>query len=135
MNRRKSLCAALALISATTMVRASDKSIDEAAKRRNLAIAISKELRDPSSANFTLFDSESAIAGELKAEIYAQLAKGKSKKEVLDFFAQRYGDQIRYDPELKGSTVVLWMAPWLLLGVAAAVALTKARQNKKRRGR
>lgn len=98
------------------------QSADEAARRRRLAIDISKELRDPSSVNFSLFESESAVAGELKAEIYAQLAKGKKKAEVIDFFAERYGDAIRYDPAMKTSTAVLWAAPWLLLALAGLVA-------------
>ncbi len=41
----------------------------QGAARRKLAIELSKELRDPSSANQTLFESESAISGELKAEM------------------------------------------------------------------
>ena len=88
---------------------------DTGRQRRNLAIAISKELRDPASANYTLFESESSIAGELKAEIYKQLAEGKTREEILAFFTARYGEQIRYDPALTGGTALLWAAPWVLL--------------------
>ena len=40
------------------------------------AIAVSKLLRDPSSANNTLFESETALSGELKALIYQKLRPG-----------------------------------------------------------
>ena len=86
-------------------------------------------MRDPSSANQTLYESESAISGELKAEIYAQLAKGKTRKEVLEFFAERYGDSIRYDPAMKTSTAALWAAPWVLLAIAGGAVFVR-RKNR-----
>lgn len=105
----------------------------EGAARRKLAIELSKELRDPSSANQTLYESESAISGELKAEIYAQLAKGKTRKEVLEFFAERYGDSIRYDPAMKTSTAALWAAPWVLLAIAGGAVFMRRKNRAARK--
>ena len=85
------------------------------------AIAISKLLRDPASANYTLFDSESAIAGELKASIYEQLRAGRTREEIFDFMVERYGDFVLYNPPFKASTVILWLGP-VVLYLAAAVA-------------
>ena len=48
------------------------------------AIAVSKLLRDPSSANNTLFESETALSGELKALIYQKLREGATRGEILD---------------------------------------------------
>ncbi len=110
---------------------ARSETAEQGAARRKLAIELSKELRDPSSANQTLYESESAISGELKAEIYAQLAKGKTREEVLEFFAERYGDSIRYDPAMKTSTAALWAAPWLLLAIAGTAAFMRRRRRSK----
>lgn len=82
------------------------------------AIEISKLLRDPASANYTLFDSESAIAGELKARIYEQLRAGRTREEIFDFMVERYGEMIRYEPELNRGTALLWAAPWLAVAAA-----------------
>ena len=87
---------------------------DTGRQRRNLAIAISKELRDPASANYTLFESESSIAGELKAEIYKQLAEGKTREEILAFFTARYGEQIR----------------WVLFAAAGAAAFWRFKRRR-----
>ena len=97
---------------------------DTGRQRRNLAIAISKELRDPASANYTLFESESSIAGELKAEIYKQLAEGKTREEILAFFTARY------DPALTGGTALLWAAPWVLFAAAGAAAFWRFKRRR-----
>lgn len=63
-----------------------------------LSIDISKELRCPMATNQNLFESETAIASELKAQIYLMLQQGKSREQILDFMVERYGEQIRYQP-------------------------------------
>ncbi len=79
------------------------------------SIEISKELRDPGATNQSLYESEAPAAAELKARIYQMLQQGKTKEEILSFFAQRYGEQIRYQPELNASTAVLWILPVCLV--------------------
>ena len=36
---------------------------------------------------------------------------GKTKEEILKIFANKYGQQIRYAPEMNGSTIALWVLP------------------------
>ena len=43
---------------------------------------------------------------------------GKSDAEITDFMVSRYGDFVLYRPPLKGSTLLLWFGPLLLLLVA-----------------
>ena len=93
------------------------------------AIAISKLLRDPASANYTLYDSESAIAGELKARIYEQLREGKTREEIFDFMVARYGEMIRYEPDFNAGTALLWAAPWLV--VAAGIVFLWRRMKRR----
>ena len=50
------------------------------------AVSISKVLRCPVSPNLTLYDSESAIANELKGVIYEKLRAGETRE-------QRHGDR------------------------------------------
>lgn len=96
------------------------------------AISISKLLRDPASVNYTLFDSESAIAGELKARIYEMLREGKSREEIFDFMVARYGEMIRYEPDFNAKTALLWAAPWaVLIAGGVLVALRMRRRVKK----
>lgn len=122
--RRRTLLTVLAAV-----VAGAEAAEDAGAERRSRAIALSKELRDPTAANLTLFESESAVAGELKAEIYSQLAQGKSREAILEFFAARYGENIRYAPVMNASTALLWAAPWVLLAGAGAAVFMKMRHR------
>ena len=65
---------------------------------RDQAIGISKELRDPGAVNQSLYESNAPQAAELKAKIYQLLENGQTREDILDYFAARYGKQIRYDP-------------------------------------
>ena len=96
------------------------------------AIAVSKLLRDPSSANYTLFDSESALAGELKARIYEMLRAGKTREEIFDYMVERYGEMIRYQPDFNAKTALLWAAPWMALGVGALLVFLRWTRRRRR---
>lgn len=96
------------------------------------AMDISKVLRCPMATNQSLFESQAPIAHELKAQIFSMLEQGQSQDEIIDFMVQRYGEKIRYQPEFKASTSVLWLGPLLLLvlGVGLCFALiTRKKQS------
>ncbi len=48
-----------------------------------------------------------------------QLAQGATEAEILDFFAQRYGQDILASPPKTGVNLVAWVFP--IVGVAAAL--------------
>ncbi|MGI3003770.1 cytochrome c-type biogenesis protein [Shewanella algae] len=95
----------------------------------HLSIDISKELRCPMATNQNLFESETAIASELKAQIYLMLQQGKSREQILNFMVERYGEQIRYQPSLNAGTALLWLGPIVLLLVLPGVLLFFGRNN------
>lgn len=98
------------------------------------AIAVSKLLRDPSSANNTLYESETALSGELKALIYQKLRQGQTRGEILDFMAQRYGEAVRYQPDFNATTFLLWAAPWIAAVIGVFVFWRSLRRGKKSHG-
>ena len=59
---------------------------------------ISRCSRCPVSPNLTLYDSESAIANELKGVIYEKLRAGETREQIFDFMVARYGEQIATSP-------------------------------------
>ena len=76
---------------------------------------IAATLRCPSSTNQTLLESEAAIAFELKALIAQQLTEGKSHQQIEAYLVKRYGEQIRYQPDLNSGTAIPWLTPVVLI--------------------
>ena len=49
----------------------------------------------------------------------------------MDFMVSRYGDFVRYRPPLKGTTLLLWFGPLLLLiGGITALLIYLRRRNR-----
>jgi cytochrome c-type biogenesis protein CcmH/NrfF len=64
----------------------------------------------------------------LKAEIASQLALGKTRPEVLAYFAGKYGEKILSAPTATGFNVIAWVMPFAAVLVAAAVMTVVARR-------
>ncbi len=56
---------------------------------------------------------------------------GRSDDEIKSFLVERYGDFVLYRPPVKGNTLVLWLAPAILLagGAVAVAASVRKRQR------
>ena len=65
--------------------------------------------------NQTIKDSNAFLAADLRREIRRLLSEGKSDQEVFDFLVARYGEFALYRPRMSGKTLVLWLAPGILL--------------------
>lgn len=79
------------------------------------AIALERELRCLVCQNQTLAESSAPLAMDLRNQIREQLAAGKSEREITDYMVARYGDFVLYRPPLKGTTVLLWVGPFVFL--------------------
>ena len=65
--------------------------------------------------NQTIKDSNAFLASDLRREIRRLLEEGKSDQQIYDFLVDRYGEFALYRPRASGKTLILWMAPLLLL--------------------
>jgi cytochrome c-type biogenesis protein CcmH len=75
--------------------------------------------------NQSIDDSNATMARDLRILIREQLVEGKSDAEVVDFVVARYGDFVLLKPRFKGTTIVLWLAPFVILGLVLGVAVRK----------
>ena len=89
---------------------AADEAIE---KRMEL---ISEELRCLVCQNESLAASRSELAQDLRREVRALIAEGKTDSEIRKFMVDRYGDFVLYRPPVKPTTWLLWGGPFLLLG-------------------
>jgi cytochrome c-type biogenesis protein CcmH len=70
--------------------------------------------------NQTLAESNAPLAADMRRQIREQLRQGRSEQQVKEFFEQRYGAFVRYDPPFMASTWLLWLGPFVLLAAGFA---------------
>ena len=119
----------LLCMSLTTYAKvAPNTSADPALEARMMMIA--EELRCLVCQNETIAASHADLAVDLKNQIRIKLNEGQSQKQILDFMVQRYGDFVLYRPPLKTSTVLLWVGPFALLGIAVMMLVLNVRRRR-----
>ena len=70
--------------------------------------------------NQTLAESNAPLAADMRQQIREQLGQGRSEQQIKDYFEQRYGAFVRYDPPFMPSTWLLWLGPFVLLAAGFA---------------
>lgn len=91
--------------------------------------ALSKELRCPKCQNQNLADSNSAIAIDLRRELYDLLQQGKADIEIVNFMVSRYGEFVLYRPRVSSITYILWFGPALLILIGVIVVIVILRKK------
>lgn len=91
--------------------------------------ALSKELRCPKCQNQNLADSNSAIAIDLRRELYELLQQGKADSEIVNFMVSRYGEFVLYRPRVSSITYILWFGPALLILIGVIVVIIILRKK------
>ena len=76
---------------------------------------IISEVRCLKCQNQTLKDSNAFLASDLRREIRLMIEEGLSNDEIYDFLVDRYGEFALYRPRTSGKTLILWIAPGVLL--------------------
>ena len=79
--------------------------------------------------NQTIKDSNAFLAGDLRREIRRMISDGMSDEQIFDFLVDRYGEFALYRPRASGKTLILWLAPALLLIGGAFVLLQIVRRR------
>jgi len=82
---------------------------------------ITKNLRCLVCQGQSVYDSDSEFANSLKILVDEKIKEGFSEKQIYDYFKQKYGDWILYDPGLNKNTYVLWLLPLLIFLIGGAI--------------
>lgn len=80
----------------------------------------------------TVAVSNSDLAQDMRQKIIELLKKGKSDKQIFDYFVARYGNFILYRPPVMSSTWVLWFGPPIVLVLGLVVMLVYLRSRARR---
>ena len=92
---------------------------------------LGEELRCLVCQNQTIADSNAPLALDLRNQIRTQVAEGRTDDQIRDYMTKRYGDFVLYNPPFKGTTAILWIGPFALVGLGFVVFLFLV---KRRRG-
>ena len=84
---------------------------------------ITKNLRCLICQGQSVYDSDSEFAISMKILVDKKLAEGFSEIQIYDFFKERYGEWILYDPELNKNTYILWLLPILIFVIGGAIII------------
>jgi len=90
---------------------------------------LTQELRCLVCQNQTIADSHAELAIDLKNQVREKLAQGQSDQDIIDYMVQRYGDFVVYRPPLKGTTLLLWFGPILLIVCGMGVLAWRLRRR------
>ena len=89
------------------------------------------ELRCLVCQNQNLADSNAELAQDMRQLTYEMVQKGSSDEEIVAFMVQRYGDFVMYRPPFKTSTAMLWVGPFIILGIGITVLFLFIRRRNK----
>ena len=84
---------------------------------------ITKNLRCIVCQGQSVYDSDSEFAISIKSLVEKKLEEGFSEVQIYEFFRERYGEWILYDPELNKNTYILWLLPILIFLIGGAIII------------
>lgn len=84
-------------------------------EKRALYHKLTHEFRCLKCQNQNLAGSAAGLADDLKNQIYTMVQRGDSSAQITEYMVARYGDFVLYKPAFKPLTLLLWIAPFVLL--------------------
>jgi len=124
----KAISATLLLLSSLNSLAVIDAHEFSSEEIRERYEALIEELRCPKCQNQNLAGSDSAVAEDLRREVFILLEDGHSDQEIRTYMRDRYGDFILYDPPVEGKTLLVWVIPlaMFLLGLLVIFFVVRA---------
>lgn len=104
--------------------RLDDPALEERAR------GLSQELRCLVCQNQSIDDSDAPLAKDLRVLVRDRLTAGDTDAEVLSYIVDRYGEFVLLRPPLRAGTVLLWLAPFLVLLIGSASVLFYVRSRQ-----
>ena len=90
---------------------------------------ISKTLRCLVCQNQSIDDSDADLARDLRLEVRQRLTDGDSDAAILQAIRETYGDYVLLNPPVSPATLILWVAPVIIL-VGGALLVVMARRRR-----
>ena len=82
---------------------------------------ITKNLRCLICQGQSIYDSDSEFANSIKILVKKKLEEGQSERQIYNYFKNKYGEWILYNPEFNKNTYFLWLLPVLMFVIGGAI--------------
>ena len=92
-----------------------EESTEEIAQR------IDRSLMCPICPAETLDQSQSELAKQMKTVIRDKISEGKTDEEIINYFVERYGEEVLSSPPKSGSNLFAWITPVMILIVITLI--------------
>ncbi len=79
----------------------------------------------------SIADSDAEMASDMRSMIRERIARGEKPEDIRRWLVERYGDWVTYAPPTRGSALILWMLPLLLLFVGGVLAAGRIRRRRR----
>jgi|TARA_B110000263_G_scaffold214130_1_gene198451 cytochrome c-type biogenesis protein CcmH len=86
-----------------------------------IAQRIDRSLMCPICPAETLDQSQSELAKQMKAVIRGKVSEGKTDEEIINYFVERYGEEVLSSPPKSGSNLFAWITPVIILIVITLI--------------
>ncbi len=89
---------------------------------------VASQLRCVVCQSLSVADSPSETANQMRAIIRERLTAGDSPEQVRAFFVEKYGDWILLSPPKSGFTLLVWVVPFVGLGIGLVLVAVVVRR-------
>lgn len=87
------------------------------------------ELRCPKCQNQNIADSNAPISQDMRDAVYRMMSDGASNEEITNALVSRFGEFVRYRPEVDSRTILLWATPALVVFIGAVIVAMTVRRS------
>lgn len=77
----------------------------------------------------SIADSNADLAADMRSLVRQRIQSGETPDQVRAWLVKRYGAWVSYEPPLGTDTVLLWLAPFVLLALGGILALGSLRRR------
>jgi len=77
----------------------------------------------------SIADSNADLAADMRSLVRQRIQSGETPDQVRAWLVKRYGAWVSYEPPLGADTVLLWLAPFVLLALGGILAVGSLRRR------
>lgn len=92
---------------------------------------LTSELRCPKCQNQNIADSNAPISKDMRDAVYRMMNDGASDEEITNELVSRFGEFVRYKPEVDKRTFVLWATPALVVFIGVVIVLLTVSRSRR----